>query len=104
MLGVPPRESKWPDIWAEFNAGGAGFALHAVPPEIAQEIEIASPPQPRERTPIKLSFGVNDVSAERTRLESLGITTLTRPWQDPAESFDGIDPEGNLFQISAARP
>ena len=102
MLGRQPINKEWTDSWAEFDTGGARFALHAIPAEIAQGIEISSPPKPRDRDPIKLIFGVEDVRAERERLESLGITMLQRPWQNPAESCEGIDPEGNIFQISLA--
>jgi predicted enzyme related to lactoylglutathione lyase len=101
MLGSTPVNQQWTDSWAEFDAGGARFALHAIPKEIAQGIEIASPPQPREKGSVKLIFRVEDVHAERARLESLGITMLTRTWQNPAESCEGIDPEGNIFQISS---
>jgi extradiol dioxygenase family protein len=101
MLGNKPVNEEWADSWAEFDAGGARFALHAIPAEIAREIEISSPPQPRERNPVKLIFRVEDVHAERARLESLGITMLNRLWQNPAESCEGIDPEGNIFQISS---
>src|SRR5580658_5005506 len=105
MLGIEPIVSElakeWPESWAEFDAGGARLALHAIPAEIARGIEISSPPKPRERNPVKLIFRVEDVRAERARLESLGITMLNRSWQNPAESCDGIDPEGNIFQISS---
>jgi catechol 2,3-dioxygenase-like lactoylglutathione lyase family enzyme len=101
MLGSKPVNQEWTDSWAEFDTGGARFALHAIPAEIAQGIEISSPPRPRERNPMKLIFRVEDVRAERARLKSLGITMLDRPWQNPAESCEGIDPEGNIFQISS---
>lgn len=101
MLGDKPVNEEWTDSWAEFDAGGARFALHAMPAEIAREIEISSPPQPRERNPVKLIFQVENVHAERARLELLGITMMNRPWQNPAESCDGVDPEGNIFQISS---
>jgi predicted enzyme related to lactoylglutathione lyase len=101
MLGNKPVNKEWTDSWAEFDAGGASFALHAIAAEIARGIEISSPPKPRERAPIKLIFRVDDVRAERARLESSGITVLTRPWQNPEESCEGIDPEGNIFQISS---
>ena len=101
LLGSKPINKEWTDSWAEFDAGGARFALHAIPTEIAQGIEISSPPKPRERGSIKLIFRVEDVRPERARLESLGITMLNRPWQNPEESCEGVDPEGNIFQISA---
>lgn len=83
------------DAWVEFDEGSTKFALQAIPPQIADEIEISSPPRPRERNPVKLSFEVDDVASERKRLEALGVTIVLRPWG----TCDGIDPEGNIFQI-----
>lgn len=99
MLGVPPINQEWTDVWAAFDTGGARFALHAIPAEIARGIDIASPPPPREKAPVKLIFEVKDVESERVRLESLGIQILRRPWQKPGEACDAVDPEGNVFQI-----
>ncbi|HEV8415528.1 MAG TPA: VOC family protein [Bryobacteraceae bacterium] len=81
--------------WVEFDAGGARFALHAIPEDIAKQIEISSPPRAREKDPVKLVFEVDDVEAERARLASLGVAMVQRPWG----SWDGIDPEGNIFGI-----
>jgi len=81
--------------WVEFDAGGARFALHAIPGDIAKQIEISSPPRAREKDPVKLFFEVDDVEAERARLASLGVAMVQRPWG----SWDGIDPEGNIFGI-----
>lgn len=94
-LGLRRIDDGRIDSWVEFDAGGARFALHAIPAEIAGQIEISSPPKARETDPVKLFFEVEDVEAERARLESLGVTTVQRPWG----SWDGIDPEGNIFGI-----
>lgn len=103
MLGVQPADHN--AAWAAFDTGGARFALHAIPAEIAQHIQIASPPLPREQAPVKLIFEVPDVESARARLESLGAKTLRRPWQQPGEACDAVDPEGNVFQIcSSATP
>jgi predicted enzyme related to lactoylglutathione lyase len=99
MLGVEPTNQDWTDVWAAFDTGGARFALHAIPAEIAKNIEIAFPPTPREKDPVKLIFEVKDVESERERLETLGIQMLRRPWQKPGNSCDAVDPEGNIFQI-----
>jgi predicted enzyme related to lactoylglutathione lyase len=104
LLGVQPANHNWTDVWAAFDTGGARFTLHAIPSNIAKNIEIASPPVPRENQPVKLIFEVNDVERERERLQSLGIQTLRRPWQKPGEACDAVDPEGNIFQFcSSAR-
>jgi predicted enzyme related to lactoylglutathione lyase len=102
MLGTDPTNRGWTDTWATFETGGAGFCLHAIPAEIANSIVIESPPVPREVHPVKLSFDVKDVEAERSRLESLGVQMLRRPWQKPGGACDAVDPEGNIFQICCA--
>lgn len=103
MLGATPSDQECNGVWATFETGGASFSLHSIPGEIAKKIEIESPPIPREEDPVKLIFEVRDVEAERARLESLGIRTLRRPWQQPGEACDAVDPEGNIFQI-CSRP
>jgi catechol 2,3-dioxygenase-like lactoylglutathione lyase family enzyme len=104
MLGAQLVNTEWTDTWALFDADGTRFALHAIPAEYARTIEISSPPKARETSPVKLIFAVDNVPAERNRLEAMGITMLQRPWQNAAEECEGVDPEGNVFQISAVRP
>ena len=99
MLGARPTNHGSTQVWAAFETEGARFALHAIPSEIARNIEIQSPPTPREGYPVKLIFEVEDIESERARLESLGIQVLKRSWQKPGEACDAVDPEGNVFQI-----
>lgn len=84
------------DEWAEFQAGGATLALHAIPPTIAAGIEIADPPRARANTPIKLVFEVPDLETARAHLTAHGVV-LSEPFNWGA--CDGLDPEGNVFQI-----
>ena len=100
VLETPPINTEWPDTWALFNVGGIKFALHAIPAKSAEGIELSSPPAKRERSPVKLIFAVEDVPAERARLEAMGVTTLQQSWQEAAESCDCVDPEDNIFQIA----
>jgi catechol 2,3-dioxygenase-like lactoylglutathione lyase family enzyme len=97
-LGMKPIEETRMNEWVEFDAGNSRFALHAIPSQIADQCEITSPPQPREKSPVKLIFEVDDVASECARLESLGVTIVRRQWG----SYDAIDPEGNIFQIYSA--
>jgi len=97
-LGLKAIEETRMENWVEFEAGSSKFALHAIPSEMAEQIEIASPPQPRETNPVKLSFEVDDMASERKRLASLSVTILERAWG----TCDGVDPEGNIFAICAA--
>jgi predicted enzyme related to lactoylglutathione lyase len=102
VLGAEPTNRDWTGEWAAFDAGGVQFALHAIPEDIAKNIAIASPPAPREESPVKLVFEVADVEAARERLESLGHQTLRRSWQEPGEACDAVDPEGNVFQLRSS--
>lgn len=95
LFQTPPINTEWIDSWALFHVGGTKFALHAIP---AEGMEASSK---REQSPVKLIFAVEDVSAERARLEAMGIAILQRSWQEPAESCDCADPEGNIFQLVA---
>jgi len=95
VLGVKPVAATQTETWVEFETGRATIALHAIPASIASTIEVCTPPDPREDTPIKLMFEVDDIQLECKRLEELGVTVIRRPWG----AIDAIDPEGNIFQI-----
>jgi predicted enzyme related to lactoylglutathione lyase len=86
-----------------FKTDDARFVLHATPADIAKNIEIKSPPIPREEDPVKLIFEVKDLESARAQLESLGMQVLRRPWQKSVETCDAVDPEGNIFQICSPR-
>jgi predicted enzyme related to lactoylglutathione lyase len=101
LLQTAPINTEWTDTWALFDAGGTKLALHVIPAQHAEGIEISSPPLKRDRSPVKLILAVEDVAAERARLDAMGITTFQQSWQDPAEACDCVDPEGNVFQIAA---
>ena len=81
--------------WVEFDAGGCRLALHAIPADIAKDIQITTPPRPRSNTPIKLVFETPDLEAARAHLVSQGAVM-----HEPRKgACDGLDPEGNVFQI-----
>jgi predicted enzyme related to lactoylglutathione lyase len=101
MLRAQPVNTELTDTWALFDLGGSGFALHAIPAEDGGKTGLSSPPPKREQGPVKLIFAVEDLSAERARLEAMGITMLQRSWQESTESCDCVDPEGNILQIAA---
>ncbi len=90
---LPERSSEG---WVEFDAGGVTFALHAIPPQIAAGITINDPAEAREETPIKRIFEVADLDAARTRLTQHGARLMpVSAWG----ACDGLDPEGNVFQL-----
>jgi len=99
-LDLPVLPGTRQDGWVELDAGGTVLGLHAVPEEVASRIEITNPPAAREESPMKLVFEVDDVEASRTHLLGHGaVMHGTRPWG----GCDGLDPEGNVFQIVTRR-
>ena len=99
-FGLKPVEGTRTESWAEFEAGGSRLALHAIPSHIEAAIDIQDPPRAREENAIKLIFEVDDLSSAKARLQSQGATFIERPWG----AWDGLDPEGNVFQIGQGRP
>jgi predicted enzyme related to lactoylglutathione lyase len=96
VLGLTPNEATRIDTWVEFT--DAGFSLHAIPVGIAEGIQIQSPPHPREQSVAKLTFEVQDVDATLTKIQSMGLPLLRRPWG----GTEAVDPEGNVFALCAA--
>jgi catechol 2,3-dioxygenase-like lactoylglutathione lyase family enzyme len=94
-LAVVPEKSS--EGWVVFDAGGALFALHAIPPAIARSIEITDPPQERSDTAIKLVFQADDVEAVCVRLATLGGKPLP---PRASGSRDVLDPEGNVLNLT----
>jgi catechol 2,3-dioxygenase-like lactoylglutathione lyase family enzyme len=99
-LGLKVIEETRLGNFVEFDADGTRLALHAIPREIADQIEISSPPTPREKSPVKLTFEVEDADSELTRLQALGVTIIERPWGTRDGACEAVDPEGNIFQLS----
>lgn|SRR5690349_7940972 len=88
--------------WIRFATGGAALALHAIPPEIARGIAITDPPAARTDTAIKFTFHVDDVDAARTTLAAHGAAMREVVRWGGRAFCDGVDPEGNVFQIATA--
>lgn len=99
VIGFRLIEETRSNDWVEFDAGGAGFALHAIPQPIASTIRISSPPVAREEQNCKLIFAVDDNDRARARLTAAGVTILHRPWG----GWDAVDPEGNVFGVRAVK-
>ena len=97
VLGLQLVEETRLDNWVEFRGGGVQFSLHAIASAIAAETRIESPPRPREQSPTKLTFTVQDVDATLEMIEQMGLPLLRRPWG----GIEAVDPEGNVFDIAA---
>jgi catechol 2,3-dioxygenase-like lactoylglutathione lyase family enzyme len=95
-LGLTAIKSRATETWVPLDAGGTELALHAIPEDLARDIQISTPPTPREDTPIKLVFEVANLDEARTHLAANGASMQESRWG----SCDGCDPEGNVFRIT----
>lgn len=77
------------------------LVIHAIPAYIARTFEIATPPRPREDTPIKLFFSVASLPwAQAAIARAGGVFDAGRAWQGPGfTACDALDPEGNVIQL-----
>ena len=103
-LGLPLLSDVKDPSWVDLDVGGARLSLHAIPPRIARTINVTTPPRAREETPFKLVFEVEDVAQTRRQLSQRGATMFEpRPSASgPMGTCEGLDPEGNVFQLVAA--
>lgn len=82
--------------WVQLDAGGVVFALHAIRPGSKQP----EPAPERVDANTKLCFHVDDVDAARAALVGAGVRMRDVHRYDGITFCDGIDPEGNIFQIT----
>jgi predicted enzyme related to lactoylglutathione lyase len=87
------------------NCLGFHLVVHQIPMELAQWVEITTPPVRRERTAVRLDFPVVDIEESRRRAQRLGgqIDDLPPPWATGDHGFFlGYDPEGNVVGVMPA--
>ena len=82
--------------WVQLDAGGVVFALHAIKRGPVRP----EPPPERVDAHTKLCFHVDDVDATRDALVAGGVRMRQVHRYDGIVFCDGIDPEGNIFQIT----
>lgn len=90
LLGLPVLEDG--DGYVRLDAGGSALMLHAIrePPS----------PTPRHDSFVKLAFHTDDVATVRAALQAQGVQMREPHTFGTATFCDGIDPEGNIFQIT----
>lgn len=99
VVGLGPQEGA-SETWVPLDAGGCRIVLQPISPQIAKDIIIAEPPVPRGAAAVKVTFHEDDVEAARARLEGLGAVVRPLRRFGDVVVFDGVDPEGNIFQVS----
>lgn len=85
------------------NCCGFDLVVHQIPPRIADEAVIESPPERRVWAAIRLSFPVNRIEDCRrlARMHGGELDDAPPEWAgSTANVFLGYDPEGNVFKVS----
>lgn len=74
--------------------------LHALPPQVAAQVVIASPPEPRETQAIKPFFTVPSLGAAEREVEACGGRVHGPAWPGPGLPVRNVcDPEGNVLHL-----
>lgn len=80
--------------------GDAQLILHAIPVQIAADIVIAVPPEPREEQAIKPMFAVANLAGAERAAERCGGRLIGAVWEMSGQRIrDVCDPEGNIVQL-----
>ena len=103
VTGIEPQKIE--KGFATLGSRPTQFVIVRIPKRIADTIDIATPPNPREDTALKPVFSVEDIAYARERAAELGgvVNAMEQEWEfEGAEVCDGHDPEGNIFQLRQA--
>lgn len=100
QLARNAEESEPQHGYLVLEARGFQLVVHAIPPAYAAEIEIQVPPEAREECALKFFFTVHDLQHAREVADELGGRLDLQAWEAPRYWYcNGIDPEGNVFQL-----
>ncbi|MDB9527620.1 hypothetical protein PN498_16610 [Oscillatoria sp. CS-180] len=82
------------------------LVLLQAPVEIANSVTLTNPPQPRESTPIKPVFFIDESTSKiRDKIHLAGghFNPKTKEWTFQGRTVcDGWDLEGNIFQVRSS--
>ncbi len=86
--------------YAVLQSADIQIVVHAIPAHIADLVQISTPPEIREQTAIKLFFTVPDITAANEVIARHGGIVQRQSWRGTGfVAFNGVDPEGNVFQL-----
>lgn len=85
--------------------GDLQIVVHAIPAVIADTIEIATPPAPREDAAYTPFFTVASLAAAREAARLAGGGVFEEGWEGPGYLVrNAYDPEGNILQLRELVP
>jgi catechol 2,3-dioxygenase-like lactoylglutathione lyase family enzyme len=99
ILQLQPVEDTRLDNWVEFKGDGARFSLHDQSASNRSEHPHRLAAAAARARGIKLTFIVRDLHSTLERITAIALPLLKRPWG----GTDAVDPEGNVFALSAPR-
>jgi hypothetical protein len=74
--------------------------IHSIPARIARTIEIISPPEPRDTSPIKPVFDVGSLESALEAVRATGGVVTDRQFSlEGLTRHDVLDPDGNVIQL-----
>lgn len=76
------------------------MVVHAMPPERAAQVSVATPPVPRDDAAFKFFHTVPSLAHARETAATLGGAVWPEQYQGPGFIVcNAVDPEGNIFQV-----
>jgi predicted enzyme related to lactoylglutathione lyase len=84
---------------------GFHLLVQQIPAALAESVKIATPPERRERTAVRLDFPIQDIGKARECARRLGgqIDEAPPSWAaDSTRIYLGFDPEGNVIGLMPA--
>src|SRR6476646_6977009 len=103
VAGMKQRETD--EEYVLLETPSFQLVILKIPERIAANITIEKPPRKRENTPIKLLLNVSSIENARKTAKGLGgdLNGTKKEWKfHGVKRCDGIDPEGNVFQLQEA--
>jgi predicted enzyme related to lactoylglutathione lyase len=100
VAGLTQREADEEHVLLE--APSFQLVILQISERIAANITIEKPPRKRENTPIKLFLNVSSIEKARQTAKGFGgeLNGAEKEWKfHGIKRCDGIDPEGNVFQL-----
>jgi hypothetical protein len=98
LLDAEPRDEPSGDI--RLMNERDEVLIHSIPKKIAKDIEITSPPAPRDNSALKPVFDVVSLESALSSVEAMGGVVTGRGFSlDGLSRRDVLDPDGNVIQL-----
>ncbi|MGD9583158.1 MAG: VOC family protein [Lysobacterales bacterium] len=74
--------------------------IHTMPPQVAANVSISTPPQLRDTAAIKFFSTIESFASAQDSAHDLGGQVFPQQWRGPGFVVrNASDPEGNIFQL-----